>query len=272
MRHFSIKKILVVSFLFVTVIAIAFVLTQRYIWLQKHERDRIEQDYLPIAESMGKNVEIDLSIRFDLLRQVSHEVLKAGINSDEAQKIVESVHYRNAVFKTIWVGSPEGKAVAFSPLYDMAGNKNIGRDYSDRGYFKKVKKLKQPVIGEIILGRVAKEPVIPLAVPILDKNNEFKGFVFAAYSPEPIRQIIRTIRIYGRGNLTLVDEYGKVVAMSNSPEFEQEMKDISSTKIFIEARRNKKGIAEFVSPVDNRKKSGHFTICQTAGRYGQAGM
>jgi len=258
MRHFSIKKILIFLFLIVPLVTISFSLVQRYFWLQKHERERIEQDYLPVAESMGKTVEIALNRRLAVLKQVSNEVLKAGINSNEVQKIIESVHYRNPDFKTIWVGNPEGKAVAFSPLYDEKGNRNIGRDYSDRNYFKKVKALKQPVIGEIIVGRVAKEPVISLAVPILDKNNEFKGFVFAGYSPEPIRQIIRTIRIYGRGNLTLVDEYGKTIVMSNSHEFEREMKDLSSMNIFKEAAKNKIGTAEFISPVDNRKKIGAF--------------
>lgn len=258
MRHFSIKKILIFLFMIVTLVAISFGLIQRYFWLQKHERERIEQDYLPVAESMGNTVEIALNTRLAVLKQVADEVLKAGINSDEAQKIVENVHYRNPDFKTIWVGSPEGKAVAFSPLYDENSNKNTGRDYSDRNYFKKVKALKQPVIGEIIVGRVAKEPVIPLAVPLLDKNNEFKGFMFAGYSPEPVRQIIRTIRIYGRGNLTLVDEYGKIIAMSSSRDFEKEMKDLSSLNIFKEAVKNKTGTAEFISPVDNRKKIGAY--------------
>lgn len=259
MRQFSIKKILVASFLSVTIIAIAFGLIQRYFWLQKHIREEeIRQDSLPVAESMGKQVEIVLNTRLAVLKQVADEISKAGISSGEAQKIIESVHYRNPDFKTVWVGSPDGKAVAFSPLYDEKGNKNIGRDYSDRAYFKKVKALKQPVIGDIIVGRVAKEPIIPLAVPILDKKNEFKGFVFAAYSPEPVRQIIRTIRIYGKGNVTLVDEYGRTIAMSNSHEFEKEMKDLSSLNIFKEAAKNKTGIAEFISLVDNRKKIGAY--------------
>ena len=241
-----------------TVITIAFGLIQRYIWLQKHEKKSIEQAYLPVAEAMGKIIEDSLNKRLILLSQVSEEVLKAGIDTDKAQKIVESVHYRNPDFKTIWVGDVSGKAAAFSPLYGKEGKKNIGRDYSDRDYYKKVKELKRPVIGGIIVGRVAKEPIIPFAAPILDKKGEFKGFVFGAFSTDGIRQIVRSIRIYGKGNLTLVDNYGKVIAMSNSPEFEKEMKDLSSTNIFIESAKNKKGLAEFISLVDNRKKIGAF--------------
>ena len=258
MKQFSIRKILVFSSIIVAITALTFALVQRYFWLRTHERQGIEQNYLPVAELMGKMVEITLNSRISLLKQVSYEVLETGINSQEAQKIVESVHYRNPDFKTIWFGSPEGKAIAFSPLYDEKGNKNIGRDYSDREYFKKVKELKQPVIGEIIIGRVAKEPVIPLAVPILDRSNGFKGFIFGAYSPESIRQIIRSITIYGSGNVTLVDEYGRTIAMSNSSEFENEMKNVSSTNIFKEAQKTKKGVSEFISLVDNRKKIGAF--------------
>lgn len=258
MKQFSIKKILIFSFLLVASIAMTFVLTQRYFWLAKNERERTWQDYLPVAESFGKIIEGSLNQRLILLTQVSEEILKTGMNIDKSQKIVESVHYRNPDFKTIWVGNAGGRAVAFSPRYDKEGKLNIGRDYSDREYFKQVKTSKRPVIGDIIIGRVAKEPLIPLAAPILDKDDKFIGFVFGAYGPERIREIIRTINIDGKGNLTLVDEYGKVIASSNKPELEREMKDLSSTNIFLEAKKQKKGIAEFVSLPDNRKKIGAF--------------
>ncbi len=259
MKHFSIKNILVFSFLLVTAIAISSLLLQRYFWLNKHERERIEQDYLPVAESFGKIIEGNLAQRLLLLTQVSEEVLKAGVNNtNKLQKIVESVHYRNPYLKTVWVGNVEGRAIAFSPLYDKEGNINIGRDYSDREYFKEVKTLKKPIIGDIIVGRSIAEQIIPMAVPILDKNNKFIGFVFSAYPPERIRETIRTIDIYGKGFVTIVDEDGRIIASTKKLEMETEMWDISSTNIFLEAKKKDKGIAEFVSLADNKKKIGAF--------------
>ncbi|HBR22778.1 MAG TPA: hypothetical protein DD713_09575, partial [Nitrospiraceae bacterium] len=111
---FSIRKILVFSFLFVTLIAITFGLVQRYFWLHSHERERVEQDYLPTIESLGTIIETIFNARLSLLKQVSKEVSEAGINTEEAQKIVESVHYRNPDFKTFWIGDASGKAAAFS--------------------------------------------------------------------------------------------------------------------------------------------------------------
>ncbi len=243
MKQFSIKKILIFSFLLTIFIALTFGLAQRYFWLVKHERERTEQDYLPVAEAMGKIIEGSLNQRLVLLSQVSEEVLKAGINNtNKLQKIVESVHYRNPDFKTFAVGDANGKSVAFSPLYDKEGNTNISRDYSDREWYKKIKESKLPVIGEILIGKVAKEPIIPLAAPILDKDDKFMGFVFGAFGPERIREIIKTMQIYGRGNLTLVDEHGKVIASSNRPELEREMKDLSSTNIFLETKKKIKAL------------------------------
>ncbi|MCL4476615.1 MAG: ATP-binding protein [Nitrospirae bacterium] len=254
---FSIRKILVFSFLFVTLITITFGLVQRYFWLHKHERDRVEQDYLPVAESLGTIIETIFTARLSLLKQVSEEVSEAGINTEKAQRIVESVHYRNPDFKTFWIGDVKGKAAAFSPLYDKEGKKNTGRDYSDRDYYKKVKELKRPVIGGIIVGRAAKEPIIPLAAPILDKKGEFKGFVVGAFSTENIQRIVRSMKPYGIGLITLTDEYGRVVAFSElAPE--DVMKDVSSTAIFKEAEKNKKGVADYISMIDNRKKIGAF--------------
>lgn len=258
MKQFSIKKILIFSFLLVTSIALAFVLIQRYAWLAKHERERTEQDYLPIAEAIGKIIEYDLNQELVLLARLSEEMLNIDINADKAQKIIESVHYRNPHFLTVWVGNTEGKAIAFSPLYDKEGRINIGRDYSGREYFKKVKTSKKPVIGGILMGRVAKEPIIPLAVPILNKYNELKGFVFGAHGVKSIQNIAKTIDVYGKGYLTLVDEHGRVIASPNKPALERDMKDLSSTNIFLEAEKKNKGIAEYVSLGDNKKKIGAF--------------
>ncbi|PIP70711.1 MAG: hypothetical protein COW90_03790, partial [Nitrospirae bacterium CG22_combo_CG10-13_8_21_14_all_44_11] len=188
MRQYPIRKILVSSFFILTFLAVTVGLVQRYFWLQKHERDRVEQDYLPVAESLGTIIETVFNTRLSLLKQVSEEVSEAGIDTEKAQKIVESVHYRNPVFKTVWVGDVNGKAVAFSPLYDAEGRKNIGRDYSDRDYYKKVRELRRPVIGRIIIGRVAKQPIIPLASPVFDEKGVFSGFVFAAFSTENIQK------------------------------------------------------------------------------------
>ncbi len=254
---FSIRKILVFSFLLVTLIAITFGLVQHYFWLHKHERERVEQDYLRVAESLGVIIETIFNARLSLLKQVSEEVSEAGINTEKAQKIVESVHYRNPDFKTFWIGDANGKAAAFSPLYDKEGRKNIGRDYSDRDYYKKIKELKRPVIGGIIVGRVAKEPIIPLAAPILDKKGDFKGFVFGAFSTENIQKIVRSMKPYGRGMITLTDEYGRVVARSELVP-EEVLKDVSSTAIFKEAEKNKKGVADYISMFDSRKKIGAF--------------
>lgn len=189
-QQFRIKNILVFSFLSVVLIAICLVLSQQCFWLSKHERGTVEKDYLPVAESVGRTIDIILNERVLLLKHVSEEVLKAGLHTDKAQKIVENAHYRNPLFKTVWVGDINGKATAFSPLYDKEGKINIGRDYSDRGYYKKVKETKKPVIGNIVVGRVAREIIIPLAVPILDKDGNFKGLVVAAYDPSNIEQVI----------------------------------------------------------------------------------
>lgn len=68
MKQFSIKQILILSFLFVALVAATVMLGQRYFWLTKHERERTEQDYLPVAESFGKIIEGSLNQRLILLR------------------------------------------------------------------------------------------------------------------------------------------------------------------------------------------------------------
>lgn len=178
MKQLSIKRILILSFLLITFTVVTIILVQQYFWLTSHERERIEQDYLPVTEAMGEIIEYHFNKRFVLLTQVSEEILKTGINADKSQ-------------------------------------------------------------------------IIPLAIPILNKYNEFKGFIFGAYGIKPIQKIID---IYEKDYLTLVDEHGRLIA-SSRPELKT-MQDLSSTNIFLETKKKNKGIAEYVSLADNRKKIG----------------
>lgn len=125
--RFSIRTILISSFILIAVIVTAFALIQRYIWLNHHERERIREDYLPVAESVGKIIDMTINLRLLLLKQVSDEVSKARMNNEKLQAILETVHFRNPDFKTFWVGDATGKAIAFSPRYDREGRLNIGR-------------------------------------------------------------------------------------------------------------------------------------------------
>ncbi len=258
MGNISIKKILIIAALLIAFLGVSISLIQRYFWIKNNEIRRIKEYFTPAAVSLGEMIKIRLNDKVSLLVNISHEISKNGVFNRENQKILDSIRERNSKnILGIGILDKKGRAIFYSPAKDSEGNLNVGKDFSDRDYFKKVVKEKEPIIGEILFGRVTKKQLIPIITPIKNEGV-IEGYLLAGINVEIVREIIETFVPFGEGKVTVVDEKGKVISMPHAINFEEEMKDLSQTPIFKEAQKNVTGISYFLSLFDNKKKIGVY--------------
>lgn len=261
MKKAKIKHILFITFSFIVLISSSINLIQRYFWLQQNEINKIKEYIVPSTESLGKIVEFFIEKRVHLLCNVAKEISINGLNNKSNITILKTVKQRNDEILSIGILDLKGIIITFLPEFDSEGKSNIGKSFSDREYFLKVKKLNQPVISEVIVGRILKKPLISLIVPIYEKN-EVVGYVLCGYDIDAIKKLINTyVTSQDKIRATLVDENGKVIFMSHSKEkeFEEKNFDLSSLNIYKEAIKKKdKGIVFYKSILDNKKKIGSF--------------
>lgn len=76
-----------------------------------------------------------------------------------------------------------------SPVKDVAGKPNIGKDLSLREWFTETKKTMKPYIGNVIKGAITSKYTIPISVPILDEKGLFRGAICSGYPLSMIQEI-----------------------------------------------------------------------------------
>lgn len=228
-------------------------LSQRYIWIKNNEIERIKEFYDPAVKAYSEIVMQRLNYRLNFLTNIKFEIEKNGTFNPKNIEILNSVRGRNPDILGIGILNKEGKSIYFSPLKDKSNKTNIGKDFSDREYFKKVKINNSPVIGEVVIGRSTNEIIIPMILPLKDD-----AYLLAGMDVKIVREIVNTFKTSYNVKITLVDNLGRVISMPHGKEFEEKIKDLSNLSIFKIAKAKTEGFLVYTSSYDNKTKYGVF--------------
>ena len=90
--------------------------------------------------------------------------------------------------------------------------------FSDRSYFNEAITAGRFVIGEYTDGRVAKQPVLPLAIPLRDGADRIIGVVAAALDLRWLGEQLSSRSLPDGGSLTVADRNGTIIAREPLPE------------------------------------------------------
>lgn len=136
------------------------------------------------------------------LANIDHmEELDNGENIDLLSDLRDSESYEfiNTIFIT-----------RFGTFIDPKG---LSGFINDRDYFKTLYQSQPPyVISKPLIGRTTNKPVILIAVPVLNQENEFVGAIAGIIKLETITEIISSIKLEGESYGWILDETGLVIA------------------------------------------------------------
>jgi PAS domain S-box-containing protein len=157
-----------------------------------------------VTEWLDRNF-LALSVLADMERS-------AGLgDSAAASRELEKIHRFFPDFRTLFQGSPQGRSVAFHPLVNPWGLPTIGRDFSDRPYFQRVRDTLKPVISEVFLGaRATDVPIITLSVPVV-KDGALAGFLSGAMRLDSLHDQLARDRVGDGPFFTILDPGNRVV-------------------------------------------------------------
>ncbi len=128
---------------------------------------------------------------------------------------LSAIRTYNSDFLIVLIGDAAGRIVAASPAADQTGKSIIGMNIGDRNYFKQLKRTGKPIIMEILMGRVTRQPILLIAAPLTDDGG-FSGFVLGSISLKQIQNVIggkAERQNYER--FTLIDYHDIIVASSD---------------------------------------------------------
>lgn len=167
-----------------------------------------------------KNVNLEATSVINSLVKRHMDVVVQLADTVSGSPLVPSAELQNNVkfakgffpdFQSMYIGNASGVTVSFYPELNDNGDSTTGLDFSDRAYFKELKKSLRPVMSDVFLGRVkASVPIVTLNAPIL-KNGRFIGYASGAFDLSRIEKEMERVADDWGINAVILDRQGKVI-------------------------------------------------------------
>jgi signal transduction histidine kinase/DNA-binding response OmpR family regulator len=174
MKHLSIKLQLTLSAI---ALGMALLLAQLVLQFQVLRSDivhRIEKNEFRQLTEFAKNLDDRLEDSVAMLSSVGMN-LPAEDMTDlrKLEKLLQREHALLNVYDDLYIFDLKGVLLVDWPV--KTGRRSL--DMSSRDYIQGVLRTHEPVISKPILGKATKQPIVVVAVPILDKNNHMIGIM-----------------------------------------------------------------------------------------------
>ncbi|MDC0709316.1 sensor histidine kinase [Stigmatella sp. ncwal1] len=157
----------------------------------------VEEENLQVARAVVREIERRIEHSSHAVAQLSRLL---GERSSPQGGLPHSVFLEDGLDSLVtyspeviyaYVGSAEGRALAFSPRSDAEGRTLAGTDFSDRDYVKKVRQSRGPLISDVFLGRVGEQAPLVAAVGPIREGDQYLGYVLAALDLPKMRAYAR---------------------------------------------------------------------------------
>lgn len=156
-------------------------------------------------------------------------------NMDKFQ-IISTLKYINqsdSEVQTSIVADIDGKSVD-----DFKGLEGEVKSVADREYFQVMKNTKAATVSDIILDKAKGNQIVVVAVPVLDKNQNFVGGVLSAVDIKSLENTIGKVQFAKTGYATMLSKNGEIVFSPDQNKvgknYKEYTKSASKSKAFSE--------------------------------------
>ncbi|WP_212636887.1 methyl-accepting chemotaxis protein [Desulfacinum hydrothermale] len=87
-----------------------------------------------------------------------------------------------------------------------------GVQIKDRAYFKRAKEAGRPVIGQVIVSKISKEPVAVISVPLKNEKGQFLGIVGVTLKVGFLAETVSQTKVGTAGYAYMTDKEGTIIA------------------------------------------------------------
>ena len=187
-------------------------------FLQKDIFKVVESQQLSLANYVAYDIDDKITQRRSLLERLAASVPIALLGKPEQLRawIKERYEYQALFSAGLFVVNPKGIAVAD---YPVLANR-VRTDYSDRDYIQAGLR-GETYVGRPVMGRAAKEPVLPLAAPVKDARGEVRAVlagITTLAAPGFLNSLLRSRIGSSSGGFLLVSPRDSVFVASSQPE------------------------------------------------------
>lgn len=142
-------------------------------------------------------------------------------------------------------------------------------DVNDRDYFKKTKETKKMVITDVIINKSTGKMNIPIAIPILDSNNNFNGLITSLVSIDSLNTYMSNLKVEDTGYAFMISKNADFLYHPNKDYVGKNMADIIKNQDTVNLFKNEvlakdSGYIEYTDDQGVSKIAAYSTVANTS--------
>ena len=203
-------------------IAIAFVTaTGRYFTMSDYLRDDLERvvssQQEALAGYVAKDVDFKISERQKMLKRLAAAVpIELIDRPNQLRDWLRDRHEFQPLFSHgLFVTNIKGIAIADFPILPQ----RMGASYEDRDYIRAAIN-GEATVGRVVMGRAANEPIVPMAVPVVDSAGNVRAVLagITATATPGFLDLLQQTKIGETGGFLLIAPKEQVFVAATRPE------------------------------------------------------
>ena len=243
----TIKRSLLVAFIFTAIIPISFLAVKLYQAAWDNAWREIDEKHRLLAENMASPIQIYVDQHKSLLKLLAAELAEEGYdaNSHHQATLLVNTLYAYSNFQSLTWVTPEGEVIE-SINQDFTSLDNYKNMLTSRA-FKAALKTKEVSVSYTLKSPVSGARYLVMAQPIYGADENLHGILVAEVNMGVIEELQAGIKFGTLGHSAIVDERGLVMAHPN-PAWAYEAKDLSKVSVVKLMMEGKTGTSQFYSP------------------------
>ncbi|SJZ84064.1 methyl-accepting chemotaxis protein [Selenihalanaerobacter shriftii] len=170
---------------------------------------------------VATSLQIEANAFFDkaenTVQLISHRKEIKTLNKSEMLRIFKKIKTDQTYFDALYLGTTTGEMI-LHPKADLPES----FDPRSRPWYKKAKNENTLIWSDVYLDATSKKPIITVAMPIHNSNDEFVGILGGDISLETLSQKVASRKIGKSGYAYMINNKGEIIAHPNKKMVEEQ--------------------------------------------------
>ena len=176
---------------------------------------------------------------------------RGDISAGQMQSLIETRRRIYPGFQTLLITDMAGQTIAIeSERADGTAYRPPSNNIADREYFQKAVSTRKPYVSEVLLGRLRQNPIVTIAIPIVDETRGVQGIVGGSLNLSYFTHFGENYQTMQETQITILDRLNRVV-FSSAAGFSP-LQDLSKSSLIAAADATTNPVFDY-APEDSKK-------------------
>ena len=212
--------------------------------------------------ALAGNIEQYLGDHTRAVQSLTSVITVRAPEAGDRLRLLETYHALYPGFITLLVANRAGQVLDLVPQRDFESP-----PISDRQYFIDAVSSRQPVISDVILGRLSHVPIITIAVPFFGPDGSVAGVVGGSLNLSTFEHYIKELRTLPDAQIAILDQHDRVIYASDDAGFSA-LQSLAQEPIVAAASAAQEGVFRYQRTLSSVAAPSHLAATEVVSAAG----